>query len=98
MFWAESGAADDGLIATVLPASIAADDGPVASAIGKLNGLTTANTPWGRRMERVWTARPEVAHRVVVAVVVLHGLGVVADEIGRLLHFPSASMRFLPTS
>jgi len=40
---------------TVLPAIIAAADGPTASAIGKLNGLITANTPCGRRMVRVWT-------------------------------------------
>ena len=60
--------------------------GPAARAIGKLKGLMTAKTPWGRRIERVWTvASPEVVHRVVVAVVVLHRLGVVADEVGRLL-------------
>jgi hypothetical protein len=41
---------------TVLPAIIAALDGPVASAIGKLNGLTTAKTPCGRRIDRVCTA------------------------------------------
>ena len=56
MFCADSGDADDGLITTVLPAIIAADDGPVASAIGKLNGLTTAKTPCGRRTDFVWTA------------------------------------------
>ena len=37
------------------PAIIAAADGPTASAIGKLNGLITANTPCGRRIVRVWT-------------------------------------------
>jgi hypothetical protein len=52
----EIGATDDGLKTTVFPASIAAADGPAASAIGKLNGLITANTPWGRRIDRVWTA------------------------------------------
>ena len=60
--------------------------GPAASAIGKLNGLTTAKTPCGRRIERVWTgAVAEVAHRVVVERVVLGGLRVVADEVGGLL-------------
>ena len=49
--------ADAGLNTTVLPAIIAAADGPTASAIGKLNGLMTANTPCGRRIDRVWTAR-----------------------------------------
>ena len=53
---ADSGDAVDGLNTTVLPAIIAAPDGPVARAIGKLNGLTTANTPCGRRIDRVWTA------------------------------------------
>ena len=38
-----------GLSTTVLPATSAADDGPAASAIGKLNGLMTAHTPYGRR-------------------------------------------------
>ena len=52
---ADSGEALDGLSTTVLPAIIAALVGPAASAIGKLNGLTTANTPCGRRIERVWT-------------------------------------------
>ena len=52
---ADSGDALDGLRMTVLPASIAALVGPAARAIGKLNGLTTANTPCGRRIERVWT-------------------------------------------
>jgi hypothetical protein len=55
-FTAESGDADDGLKTTVLPAIIAALDGPAARAIGKLNGLMTANTPCGRSTERVWTA------------------------------------------
>ena len=45
-----------GLNTTALPAMRAADDGPAESAIGKLNGLMTANTPCGRRIERVWTA------------------------------------------
>ena len=44
-----------GLKTTVLPVIIAAHDGPTASAIGKLNGLITANTPCGRRIVRVWT-------------------------------------------
>ena len=48
--------ADAGLNTTALPAIIAAADGPTASAIGKLNGLMTANTPCGRRIDRVWTA------------------------------------------
>ena len=48
--------ADAGLNTTVLPAIIAADVGPMARAIGKLNGLMTANTPCGRRIDRVWTA------------------------------------------
>ena len=52
----DNGAADAGLSTTVLPAIIAALDGPAARAIGKLNGLTTANTPCGRRIDRVWTA------------------------------------------
>ena len=52
---ADSGDADDGLKTTVLPASSAAPSGRPTSAIGKLNGLMTANTPCGRRIERVWT-------------------------------------------
>ena len=52
---AESGEALEGLSTTVLPASNAALVGPAESAIGKLNGLTTAKTPCGRRIERVWT-------------------------------------------
>ena len=40
----------------MLPASSAAAVGPLASAIGKLNGLMTAKTPCGRSTERVWTA------------------------------------------
>ena len=60
--------------------------GPPARAIGKLNGLMTAKTPCGRRIERVWTAAsPEVVERVVVEVVVLGGLGVVADQVRGLL-------------
>jgi hypothetical protein len=55
-FTAESGVADAGLKTTVLPAISAALDGPAASAIGKLNGLMTPNTPCGRRTDRVWTA------------------------------------------
>ena len=55
-FTALNGDADDGLKTTVLPAIIAALVGPAARAIGKLNGLTTPNTPWGRRIERVCTA------------------------------------------
>ena len=51
-----NGDADAGLSTTVLPAISAAPVGPVARADGKLNGLTTANTPCGRRIERVWTA------------------------------------------
>ena len=35
----------DGLNSTVLPATSAAPEGPAASAIGKLNGLITAQTP-----------------------------------------------------
>ena len=53
---ADSGDAEAGFRTTVLPAIIAALVGPAASAIGKLNGLMTANTPCGRRTERVWTA------------------------------------------
>ena len=45
-----------GLSTTVLPAIIAAAAGPVESAIGKLKGLMTANTPCGRSTERVWVA------------------------------------------
>ena len=52
---ADIAATEAGLNTTALPAIIAADDGPTASAIGKLNGLITANTPCGRRIERVWT-------------------------------------------
>ena len=78
--------ADDGLRITVLPAIIAAAVGPTDSAIGKLNGLMTANTPCGRRIVRVWTVEiPEVVHRVVVERVVLGRLRVVADEVGPLL-------------
>ena len=51
----ESGDALEGLRTTVLPAMSAAPVGPVARAIGKLNGLMTANTPCGRRTDRVWT-------------------------------------------
>jgi hypothetical protein len=49
------GAAELGLKTTVFPAISAAAEGPAARAIGKLNGLMTAKTPWGRRIERVWT-------------------------------------------
>ena len=71
---------------TVLPAISAALDGPVASAIGKLNGLTIANTPCGRSTERVWTAvSPRLPIGWSIPVVVLHGLGVIADQVGRLL-------------
>ena len=52
----EIGAAELGLKTTVLPAISAAAVGPAARAIGKLNGLMTAKTPWGRRIDRVWTA------------------------------------------
>ncbi len=52
---ADSGDALEGLSTTVFPASSAAPVGPADSAIGKLNGLTTANTPCGRRIERVCT-------------------------------------------
>ena len=52
----ESGAADGRLEDDGVPAMSAAADRPAASAIGKLNGLMTANTPCGRRIERVWTA------------------------------------------
>ena len=52
---ADSGDADAGLRTTVLPAMSAALVGPVDRAAGKLNGLTTAKTPCGRRIERVWT-------------------------------------------
>ncbi len=55
-FTVESGEAEAGLRTTVLPAMSAAAVGPVDSAIGKLNGLITAKTPWGRRTVRVWTA------------------------------------------
>ncbi len=51
-----SGVAEAGLNTTVLPAMSAAETGPVESAIGKLNGLMTANTPCGRRIVRVCTA------------------------------------------
>ena len=64
----------------------AGDRARSTSAIGKLNGLMTANTPCGRSTDRVWTVDvAEVVHRVVVAVVVLDRLGVVADQVGRLL-------------
>ena len=36
---------------TVLPVIRAPDDGPPASANGKLNGEITAHTPWGRITE-----------------------------------------------
>jgi len=36
---------------TVLPATSAAAVGPPVSAPGKLNGLMTSHTPYGRRME-----------------------------------------------
>ena len=39
----------DGFRTTVLPVTSAAPTGPPASAIGKLNGLMTAHTPYGRR-------------------------------------------------
>jgi hypothetical protein len=43
--WASSGASDDGFITTVLPAIRAPAAGPPESAIGKLKGLITAQTP-----------------------------------------------------
>ena len=45
--------ATDGLEDDGVTASSAAGSDRTASAIGKLNGLMTANTPWGRRTERV---------------------------------------------
>ena len=48
-----SGASDDGFMTTVLPAISAPDAGPPARAMGKLNGLMTAHTPCGLRMDRV---------------------------------------------
>ncbi len=48
--------AEAGLKTTVLPPARAPADGPAESAIGKLNGLMTAKTPYGRRIDRVWTA------------------------------------------
>ena len=53
---ADIGAAELGLRMAALPAMSAADVGPADRAIGKLNGLMTAKTPCGRRIERVWTA------------------------------------------
>ena len=38
----------DGFRMTVFPAASAAPAGPAARAIGKLNGLITAHTPYGR--------------------------------------------------
>ena len=38
-----------GLSTTVLPVTSAPPAGPAASAIGKLNGEMTAQTPYGRR-------------------------------------------------
>ena len=83
---ADSGDADAGLKTTVLPAISAAPVGPAASAIGKLNGLIDgehAVRPEDRAGVDGGVA--EVAHRVVVAAVVLRRLRVVADEVGRLL-------------
>ena len=43
------GVSSEGLSTTVLPAISAAPNMFTASAAGKLNGETTANTPYGRR-------------------------------------------------
>src|SRR4051812_9260113 len=51
----DSGASDDGLYTTVLPATSAPPEGPPDSANGKLNGLMTPQTPYGLRTDRVWT-------------------------------------------
>src|SRR5512140_3521463 len=40
-----------GLMTTQLPATRAAPVGPPVSASGKLNGLTTSHTPYGRSTE-----------------------------------------------
>ena len=55
-FQPSSGASDEGFRTTVLPAIIAPPAGPPASAIGKLNGLMTPKTPYGRRTDRVFSA------------------------------------------
>ena len=85
-FTADSGDADDGLKTTVLPAIIAALVGPAARAIGKLNGRDHGEHAV-RAQDRAGVDRrvAEVVERVVVAGVVLHRLGVVADEVRRLL-------------
>ena len=38
----------EGFSTTAFPATSAPEDGPPASANGKLNGLITAQTPYGR--------------------------------------------------
>ena len=50
-----SGASLEGLYTTALPATRAPPAGPPESAIGKLKGLITAQTPWGLSTDRVWT-------------------------------------------
>ena len=64
----------------MLPATSAPAVGPAASAIGKLNGLITPQTPYGRITLRVRLVRRDGVHRLVEAVVALHLVGVVAEE------------------
>ena len=71
---------------TVLPAISAPAAGPPASAIGKLKGLMTAHTPCGLRIAAGVLRRRERAHRLHEAVVALHLVAVVAQQVGRLLH------------
>ena len=74
-----------GFSTTVLPATSAAPIGPADSAIGKLNGLITAHTPYGRMTSRRRLGRVEPAHRQREPVVLGHLVAVVADEVGGLL-------------
>ncbi len=80
-----SGASQLGFSTTVLPAIIAPPAGPPASAIGKLNGLMTPKTPYGRRTERVRSVGDREPIGLHEAVGLLELVAVVAQQVGGLL-------------
>ena len=95
----DSGASDDGLYTTALPATRAPPAGPPDSANGKLNGLMTPHTPYGLRTERVWTAAsprlPIGSSKPWLRSIMSHDQRMRSAVSSTS---PSASSRFLPTS
>ena len=76
------------LTTTVLPVTSAAAVGPPASASGKLKGAITTHAPYGRMTLRLreTTLRQRVVRQLVlVAAVLLEVVGVVPEEVDRLL-------------